>query len=333
MQQYLKKLLRHEDLSAVETEQIALALVRGELSPVLASATLTALAMKGETVEEIVALVKVLRTAMIKVEISKDAIDTCGTGGDGSSTLNASTLSAFVAAVAGVPIAKHGNRAISSKCGSFDLLEKFGINFNLNSEQAQDCFNKTDLVFLFASNFHPAFKHIMPIRKELGVRTIFNFLGPLLNPAGVKKQVIGVSSGDLAKKLGEALLALGSEHILIVSSQDGLDEVSVAAPTTVYEFIAGKEIKKFDIEPSQKFSLAEIKGGQPAENFTRSCAILEGRGNSAEREFIALNAGLSLYLGGVADSINIGIERAREILLTDAPLKKVLQIAKITNSL
>lgn len=333
MQQYLKKVLSKQDLSAAEITNVGELLVAGTLSEAQSAALLMGLAMKGETVEEIVGLVKVLRQNMKSVTLSEEAIDTCGTGGDNSSTINVSTLSALVCAAAGVPVAKHGNRAVSSRCGSFDLLEQFGIKIDLSPEQAVVCFSKTNLVFLFAPFFHPAFKYIVPVRRAMGIRTIFNFLGPLLNPANVKRQIIGVAVPEMAQKLGEALMQLGSERILIVHSNDSLDEVSIAAPTQVFEFNKNQKMKKYYIEPAVKFSLSDVQGGEPAYNKERSLAILAGQGSAAENEFVALNSGLALYLADIVPTSLDGRKKALEILQSGKAAIKLAELIKFTNNI
>lgn len=329
MKEILNKLLQKQNLTADEITKVGGLLTTGQLVPEQAAAFLMGLAMKGETVDEIVGLVKVLRSHMLSVLGLEDALDTCGTGGDGSSTLNASTMSAFVCAAAGLPVAKHGNRAISSRCGSFDLIEGLGININVTPEQAADRFKKIGITFLYAFNFHPAFKYIMPVRKALGIRTIFNFLGPLLNPGRVRYQVIGVSSGAIAEKLGPALVETGSKRVLLIHSENGLDEASIAGPTQVYEYSAEAPVKKYTIEPEQIYPLDGVLGGDPKENISRTKKILAGSGSPAENEFVAMNAGLGLYVIGKVQDFAAGKKLAHKILASGAALKKVSELVTL----
>ncbi len=329
MKDVLSKLVKKQNVSADEMTAIGEALATGKLDPALSGAFLLGLAAKGESVEEISALVQVLRAHMTPVPLSENAIDTCGTGGDRVSTINASTLSAFVIAALGGKVAKHGNRAISSKCGSFDVLEALGVKIIPSASGVESAFAATGLAFLFAPHFHPAFQYIGPIRKALDIRTIFNFLGPLLNPAGVTRQVIGVSSRPMAEKLGQVLMALGSEHVILVSSDDGLDEVSVAAPTLAFEFKRNRAMNEFVIQPSKIFSLADVKGGDVAYNAEAAKRILKGEGTPAEKEFISLNAGLGLYVAGIVPSFQEGKKMAEDSLSTDTAFKKLEEIIRV----
>ena len=329
----LQKLAQKQNLTETEISNITQQLVKGELPNEEAKEFLTLLTAKGETADEIVGMVRVLRESMVKIDGIDYALDTCGTGGDGANTINVSTIVAFVCAAAGVPIAKHGNRSISSKCGSFDVLEELGVNINLNAEQAKNCLDQVGIACLFAPNFHPAFKHIMPVRKALGVRTIFNFLGPLLNPALATHQLIGVSSQAMAQKLGEILIRLGSKKIILVHSQDGLDEISIAAPTNVYEFTQDAEAKSYVVKPEKIFSLDNVKGGDVKENAQIMTNILQGKGSEAQNEMIELNAGMAMFAANAVDSFEDGIKKAEEILNSGNGFKKLEELIKVSNSL
>lgn len=331
MKNYLTKILHQQNLSVDETQEIAEQLIAGRIPEAQVGALLMGLAMKGETAEEIIGLVTALRSRMISVPGLTEALDTCGTGGDGAHTINVSTVSAFVCAAAGVKIAKHGNRAASSRCGSFDLLEALGIKVNLNAKQVKQLFLTTGITFLFAPNFHPAFKIIAPIRQSVGIRTIFNLLGPLINPAQVRYQLIGVASPGVAEKLGSALIKLGSKRIIMAHSDDGLDEASPAAATQVFEFTPESPIKKYSIQPAKQYALELIQGGTPEKNAIRTRKILAGNGTPAENEFVSLNAGLALYAAGTGTTPAENQERARQILLSGqgfAILEKVVAVSQ-----
>ncbi len=287
---------------------------------------LTALAKKGETAEEIFGVVRYLRSRMRTGPMFAEAIDTCGTGGDNAQTINASTMSAFLCAAAGVKVAKHGNRAATSRCGSFDLLEALGININPTDDQITKCYEETGLTFLFAPSFHPVMKEIAPIRKALGIRTIMNCVGPLLNPAGVRRQVIGVSDVRLSDKLGPALISLGSERAVIVHGLDGLDEVSVADDSIVSVFETGRPLRRLilQVQCIPGIVPAEIRGGGPEENARRAESILAGEGSTTETAFVASNAALALFAAGQFTEVGDGIEMTRALLRSGAA-HKVLQ--------
>ncbi len=270
MNDYLKKLIKRENLSPLEIRKIMELIFNDKASSLQIGAFLSLLSAKGETVEEVTEIVKVLRSRMIQIGGLDNALDIVGTGGDGYDTINVSTLAGFVCAYLGVPIAKHGTRALSSKCGSFDLLDALGVPVPKTSKEAENYFKKNKIVFLFAPYFHPAFKKLHPIRKELGIRTVFNFVGPLLNPGNAGYQVVGVSSAVLARKIGETLMNLGRKHVLVIHSQDGLDEASVSAPTDVYDYAKGRSMRHYVIKPTKYYPLENIRGGLPEKNAKRS---------------------------------------------------------------
>jgi anthranilate phosphoribosyltransferase len=302
-------------------------LLRGTVSPVHTASLLTALKMKSESLDEIVGFIQTIRKHMVDVPLDGMIIDTCGTGGDGKGTFNISTATALVVAGCGVKVAKHGNRAASSTCGSADVLEALGVNINLNVEQAKTVFQKTGMVFLFAPLFHPAFKYVVPIRKELKIPTVFNFLGPFVNPTRVKRQVIGVPNISIAEKLASVARQLDYEYVAILSSRDGLDEISGAAPTDVFEVI-GKRIRKKTIKPKdfdlENFSISSIQGGNTTVNAEIIYSLLDGK-KGPHRNIVVMNAAYTLTISGKANSLlegkqyaieSIDSHRAKQVLET-----------------
>jgi anthranilate phosphoribosyltransferase len=291
-----------------------------------------ALRVKSESVDEIAAAAAVMRQLSTKVDIQdkEHLVDTCGTGGDGIQTFNVSTASAFVAAAAGAKVAKHGGRSVSSTCGSADVLEALGVNVNLTPTQVADCVNEIGIGFMFAPNHHSAMKHAAPVRRELGVRTIFNLLGPLTNPASAKRQVMGVFSQDLTLKLAKVLKNLGSEHVLVVHGADGMDEISFTGETFVAELKDGK-VREYTLNPAQfGLKLHALKSIR-VENAQQSKAIildvLQGKANvgktSAARDIVLLNAGAAIYTAGLQATIHQGIELAAQVIDSGAALAKL----------
>lgn len=307
----LNSLIARKDLSEKEAGEFLERIMDGRVSPVQAGAILTALRMKGESSSEVLGLIKTMRAKMLTVS-APDAIDIVGTGGDGSGTFNISTASAFVARGAGVKVAKHGNRAASSRCGSADVLEALGVKIELTPEQAQRVFEAAGIVFMFAPIYHASMKQVVAVRRELKVRTIFNVLGPFTNPAGTKRQLVGVPNLDLAEKLAEVALGLGYKRLLIITSEDGMDEASVSAKTRVFE-ISGKHVKKYAVEPAKlgfkKAPMSALRGGDSAGNAAIIREILSGE-KGPKRNIVLLNSGLALYVAGIAKDIPQGIELA-----------------------
>jgi anthranilate phosphoribosyltransferase len=285
-------------------------------------------------VDEITAAATVMRQLSTKVEIrdSTHLIDTCGTGGDGIQTFNVSTVSAFVAAAAGAKVAKHGGRSVSSTCGSADVLEALGVNVNLTPAQVAKCVGEIGIGFMFAPNHHSAMKHAAPVRRELGVRTIFNLLGPLTNPAGAKRQVMGVFSQDLTTKLAHVLKNLGSEHVLVVHGADGMDEISITGDTFIAELKDGK-VTEYTVNPTQfglgVHSLKNIQVADAEASKSMILALLNGfemakiNLNQAARDIVLLNAGAAIYVAGVANSLQAGITKAAEVIDSGAALAKL----------
>lgn len=290
----------------------------GELTHAQIAGLLIALRIKGETVDEIAAAASVMRELSSKVHIanSPHLIDTCGTGGDGIQTFNVSTVSAFIAAAAGAKVAKHGGRSVSSTCGSADVLEALGVNVNLTPEQVAKCVDSVGIGFMFAPNHHSAMKHAAPVRRELGVRTLFNLLGPLTNPANAKRQVMGVFAKSLTAKLALVLQQLGSEHVLVVCGADGMDEISFTGDTYVAELKDGK-VTEYILNPSQfgmpLHPLSSIKIQNADESKAMILDVLNGKSGPA-RDIVLLNAGAAIYVAGVVDSLQGGIHKAAEAI-------------------
>ncbi|HKV74497.1 MAG TPA: anthranilate phosphoribosyltransferase [Gemmatimonadales bacterium] len=315
----LRLLARGRSLSGPETAAAFGVVMRGEATPVQIAALLMGLRAKGESAAEVAGAAQALRTAMVRVTVpdERHLIDTCGTGGGAVGTINISTPAAFVAAAAGARVAKHGNRSFTSRSGSADLFEALGISIALAAEESARVLAEERLVFLFAPTFHPAMRHVGAVRKELGLPTVMNLVGPLSNPAGVKRQVLGVADRERAPLMAEALLALGAEHALVVHGDLGMDEISPAGTTSVWEVKDGR-VQSWSIDPA-KFGLATddlagLAGGSPAENALRVERMFEGNGEAVVRNAVLLNAAASLYVAGKADDLDGGVQLAREAL-------------------
>jgi anthranilate phosphoribosyltransferase len=301
-----------DHLTADHAAAVLAEVMEGRTSEVQTGAFLIALRAKGETVPELVGLARTMRSLATPVTTSRtDLVDTAGTGG-GPSTFNVSTTAALVAAAAGCAVAKHGNRSSTSKCGSADLLEALGVNIELEPEQVGRCIDEVGFGFMFAPRHHKAMAHVIPVRKELGVRTIFNFLGPLTNPAGAQRQLLGVSDRHYQETIAEALVGLGSVRAMVVAAEDGVDEISISARTRVIEVADGRTAEHY-VEPGD-FGFAEaeaeyVAGGTPDENAAASRAILDGEAGP-RRHLVLLNAGAAIYVGGVAGNLAEGVEKA-----------------------
>jgi anthranilate phosphoribosyltransferase len=296
-------------------------------------AFLMGLRLRGETVDEITAAASVMRELATPVEISRDyLVDTCGTGGDSSGTFNISTASAFVAAAAGARVAKHGNRSVSSKSGSADVLETAGINLELTAEQVAQCINEVGVGFLFAQKHHNAMKHAIGPRRELGIRTVFNLLGPLTNPAGAPNQVLGVFAKEWVRPVAEVLQKLGSRHVLVVHSADGLDEISIAAPTYIAEMKNG-EVREYMLKPEdvglQTASLDELKVLTAADSLALIRRALSNQRSTAS-DIVALNAGAAIYVAGLAASHAEGIKHAQAVMSDGSALARLQQLASFS---
>jgi anthranilate phosphoribosyltransferase len=302
------------DLSAGQVTAAVTDILQGAASPAQIAAFAVGLRMKGETVEELAALLDVMRAFGERVTLAGDgdAVDTCGTGGDRACTINASTVAALVVAGAGAKVCKHGNRSQSSQCGSADLLEALGVQISLGPAEVAACVAEAGMGFCFAPRYHPAFRHVGPTRKELGVPTVFNFLGPVANPAGVRRQVLGVSDPAMATKLIGVLQARGAERSLVVYGHDGLDELSTITTSTVLELRDG-EVRTYEVDPAalglKPATLDDIQGGDPAMNADLARRVLDGE-PGPKREFVLLNAAAGLVAAGVADDLAAGLEAA-----------------------
>ena len=336
-QEALQRTIEHREIFHDEMLKIVRLIMSGELSPVMMAALITGLRVKKETIGEITAAAQVMREFSTKVHVAdkKHLVDIVGTGGDGSHTFNISTCSMFVAAAAGAKVSKHGGRSVSSKSGSADVLEAMGININLSPEAIAKCIEEVGVGFMFAPNHHPAMKNVAPVRKELGVRTIFNILGPLTNPADAPNILMGVFHPDLVGIQVRALQRLGAEHALVVYGKDGMDEVSLGAATVVGELKNG-EITEYEIHP-EDFGLAMASNRTlRVETPEQSMAMLKGVLNNEPgpaRDIVILNAGAALYAANVADSMKAGIDLARRAIDSGAAKGKLEQLVATTKRL
>ncbi|WP_029523146.1 anthranilate phosphoribosyltransferase [Persephonella sp. KM09-Lau-8] len=327
IKELIKKITEFKDLTPEETEKLFSLLMKGELTDAQIGAVLVGLKMKGETVDEISSAAKIMRQNAVKVPVKdkSNLVDTCGTGGDKVNTFNVSTITAFVVAGAGAKVAKHGNRSVSSKCGSADIMEALGINIEMPPEKAAKALEEIGLAFLFAPIYHPAMKNVIRQRREIGVRTIFNILGPLSNPAEAKYQLMGVYDQKLIEPLSRVLVNLGIEKAFVVHGMEGLDEVSITGETLVGEVNEG-EINIYTVRPEdfglKSASLQDIQGGDLGYNLKIALSILEGKDNSPKTDFVAINAAFALKVVGIVDNIKEGIELAKETIYS----KKAYQI-------
>jgi anthranilate phosphoribosyltransferase len=322
------------DLTEDEAADAMLEVFSGAATPAQLSAFLVALRMKGETVEEITGMAKVMRDQALHVEVEGPLLDTCGTGGDGRGTFNVSTAAAFVAAGAGARVAKHGNRAMSSGCGSADVLEALGAKIDLTPEQVARCIEDTGFGFMFAQAFHPAMKYAGPTRREIGVRTAFNILGPLTNPAGAQHQMLGVARPEVASLMAEVLERMGSRHVLIVHGHDGSDELTLDGPSSVYEMKDG-EVREYTVSPKE-LSLttalpAAIRGGTPEENARTLTAVLAGE-RGPLRDVVLLNAAAALIAADIASVFSDGVQRAAEAIDSGAAKTRMTEFVEMSRS-
>lgn len=332
----LNRLFERQNLNQDEAELIMESIVADECTPAQIAGLLVALRMKGETADELAGFVRSLRKHAITLpHVTGEVFDTCGTGGDGMHTFNISTATALVVAACGVKVAKHGNRSVSSACGSADVLEALGVNISLSPEKSGECLNGIGIVFLFAPLYHPAFANVGPVRKELGVRTIFNFLGPLVNPTFPRRQIVGVSDPTKMPVIAEALRLLGSEHAMVVRSSDGHDELTTTAAAEVYEVVGG-EVKRFEIDPQQYgFARAKqeaLKGGDAKENAKIIHSVLSGE-TGPRLDTVLFNSGAALFVAGRAKDIREGIAVAREAIKAENAMRLLDRFIRFTQSL
>lgn len=305
-----------KDLTREEAERVAELILSGQASEIEIAGLLTALRMKGETVDEILGFASVLRSKANTIAPKcENYVDLVGTGGDCTYSFNISTTSAFVAAGAGLPVAKHGNRSISSKSGAADVLEALGVNIGADPDVVQKCVEEAGVGFMMAPHFNPCMKYVGPVRKALGIRTVFNILGPLSNPSRAKKMVVGVYDPAMAETIAKVMAQLGVERGFVVSGDNHIDEFNLAGATTVAEIKDGN-VTVFELQPEEvglaRCTLDDLRGGEGAENAKITRAILDGSERGAKRDVVLLNAGATLYIGGLADSIKDGIEKAKE---------------------
>jgi len=329
-QDALTRIIEHREIFHDEMLSLMRQIMTGEMSPVLIAAIITGLRVKKETIGEIAAAAMVMREFATKVPVAETfrLVDTCGTGGDAAHTFNISTAAAFVAAAAGARVAKHGGRSVSSKSGSADVLEALGVNINMTPEQVARCIEDVGLGFMFAPNFHGAMKHAAPVRRELGIRTLFNILGPLTNPAGAPNQVMGVFHPDLVGIQVRVLQRLFSERVLIVHGREGLDEISISGETLVGELRDG-EVREYTLRPEhfgfKTHDISTLRVDTVEDSKEKLLRALDNA-PGPERDIVALNAGAAIYAAGVADKLDEGVERARTVIASGSALAKLAEL-------
>lgn len=332
----LAKVVDGHEIDDREAEAAMAEIMRGEATQAQIGAFLVALRMRGETVQEIEGFARAMRDNCISIRSRhRDLVDTCGTGGDALDTFNISTGAALVAAAAGVPIAKHGNRSVSSECGSADVLMELGVRIDLEPEQVEACLDEVGIGFLFAPALHPAMKHAIGPRRELGLRTVFNILGPLTSPAGAERQLLGVFDAELTEMMAETLGRLGSTHALVVHGLDGLDELSTLGPTQVAELCDG-EVSTYTVEPEQfglpRATAEDLAGGDPEQSAQVLVEAISGEGG-ARRDIVLLNAGAAIYVGGTCADLAEGIEMAAQAIDDDSAQEKLAALRDATQRL
>lgn len=334
IEEAIYRLSKRENLSEELLRESFIEIIEEKASPVQISAFLMGLSTKGETEEEIIATVKLFREYAIKIKAPEGTIDIVGTGGDRSGTFNVSTATSFVVAGAGVPVAKHGNRSASSQCGSIDVLEELGVKVDMPIHVAERCLFECGITVLFAPLYHPAMKRVVPIRKELKIRTIFNILGPMLNPAGVKRILLGVFSKNYMEIIAKVLMKLGAENLMVVHSEDGLDEISLTGKTYVVRVRNGR-IENDTISPEdaglKRVCLTELQGGDRRQNAEIIVNILKGK-ESPARDMVLLNAAAALQIAGKAENLQKGIEIARETVNSGKAYNKLQELKILSNS-
>jgi anthranilate phosphoribosyltransferase len=332
----IQTLIEGKDLSYEEAYFVMGEIMGGETTPAQIASFLTALRVKGETVDEIAGLASMMRAKATPVKISGPAIDIVGTGGDSSGSFNISTAAAFVVAGAGLKVAKHGNRAMTSKCGSADILEALGVKIDLSPEGVAECIEKVGIGFMFAQLFHPAMKHAAPVRREIGIRTVFNILGPLTNPAQVEHILLGVPSEELGKKIAAVLHRLGIKHALVVHGKDGLDEISISDKTVIWDVTKEKLSAPYEVSPKNfgfdKAAIEEIKGGTPQENAATLLCILDGE-KGIPRNIVVMNAAAALIAGNAASDLKKAVKIAEEAIDSGRAKRIFYDLIEISGSL
>ena len=336
LQESLKKAAAGEKLSAEEAERALEEIMEGAVNPAVTAALLTALRVRGEAVGEIVGFARAMRRFAARVEAPEGVIDTCGTGGDAKGTINISTAAAFVARGAGVVVAKHGNRSATSQAGSADVLEALGAEIALGPKEVGRCIEEAGVGFMFARTHHPAMRHVVPVRAELPFRTVFNLLGPLTNPAGARRQLVGVFSGDYVRPMAEALRELGAEKALVVHGKDGLDEITVTGPTFLAEVSDGTVVE-YEISPEQfglsRHAPAGLLGGDAHTNARILRNVLSGEEGGAARDVVLLNAGAAIYVSGHATTMKEGVRLAEEAIGSGAAREALEGFVRATRRL
>jgi anthranilate phosphoribosyltransferase len=334
IKEVISQLVSGRSLSMDESSAVMEEIMEGNATPAQFGAFVTALRIKGETVEEIAGLARTMRVKALRVNINEPVVDTCGTGGDGLGTFNISTTAAFVAAACGLKVAKHGNRAMSSQCGSADVLEALGVKIDLNPEQVQKCLEKVGIGFMLAPVFHPAMKYAAAPRKEVGIRTVFNILGPLTNPAGAGGQVLGVPDRSLIEKMATVLKMLSCQHALVVHGEDGLDEITITGKTFVSE-LRNNNIKNYEIAPEElglpRAKPDSLKGGTAKENADLLRSILSGK-KGAQRDIVLMNASAALVAGDKVATLGQGIALARKAIDNGKALQKIEELVKFSQN-
>jgi anthranilate phosphoribosyltransferase len=336
--QILEKLAQRQDLTPEEARSALQAILEGEVEDEKTTAFLLGMRSKGETIEELTTFVKVMREAAVSPEVDVEgAVDLCGTGGDGLGTFNISTAAMFVVAGAGVPVLKHGNRSVSSKSGSADVLEALDIVATLHKKQIEQVFEEVNACFMFAPNFHPAMKHVMPARQILGIRSFFNTMGPLLNPAGVRRQVVGAFDKRTAKQIAMILSNLDSERVFSVHARDGLDEFSLSAPTFIHEIEDNSFVDEREFNASSlgfdPVSLQELQGGDQYYNADIIRSVLQGKGEAPHRNIVLLNATFGIHVSGKTDSLEEAKALATDSIDSGAALKVLQRMSEATNDI
>ena len=324
-----------QSLSMEDAVTVMEEIMEGEATPAQLGAFLTALSLKGETPEEIAGMAKVMREKALRVNVEGPLVDTCGTGGDGKNSFNISTAAAFVAAGAGLKVAKHGNRAASGSCGSADVLEALGVKIDLPPEGVEQCINQVGMGFMFAPVFHPSMRHAAPVRREIGIRNVFNILGPLTNPAGVQAQLVGVAHAQLEKQMAEVLRLLGVRHAIVAHGQDGLDELTLDGETQGWEVVGGR-VREWSTSPESaglpSASLDQIKGGSKEENAATMRRIFQGASGPL-RDVVLLNSAAVLLVGGEVEDIAQGVEQAARVIDDGAALAKLDSLVAVSQRL